>query len=129
MVMLFLLFALAVTVIFLSGMQSALRSGWHDYAQPLVNDYVDSLVVQIGTPPDVDKARAIAARLPLRIRIEGPATNWSSQPNERRDEHRRFGHPERERRDSPWRPVRLLADGHRISFGLALARDDDSPED
>ncbi len=130
MVMLFLLFALAVTVTFLSGMQSALRSGWHDYAQPLVNDYVDSLVVQIGTPPDVDKARAIAARLPLRIRIEGPVVNWSSQANDRHDGQRRFGRPDRERRDSPWRPVRLLADGHRISFGLAnLARDDDSPED
>ena len=130
LVMLFLLFALAVTVTFLAGTQSALRFGWHDYAQPLVNDYIDSLVVQIGTPPDVEKARAIAARLPLRIRIEGPVVNWSSHPNERRDEHRRFSRPDRERQGSAWRPVRLLADGHRISFGLAnLARDADSPED
>lgn len=131
MVLLFLLFALAVTVTFLAGMQSALRFGWHDYARPLVSDYVDTLVLQIGTPPDVDKARALAARLPLRIRIEGPVINWSSHPNDRRDEHRRFGRPERERDRSAWRPVRLLADGHRISFGLAnLARDDDSsPED
>ena len=134
LVMLFLLFALAVTVTFLGGMQSALRFGWHDYARPLVSDYIDSLVVQIGTPPDVEKARALAARLPLRIRIEGPLVNWSSQPNERReewhDERRRQAHPERERNGSVWRPVRVLADGHRISFGLAnLARGDDSPED
>ena len=134
LVMLFLLFALAVTVTFLGGMQSALRFGWHDYARPLVSDYIDSLVVQIGTPPDVEKARALAARLPLRIRIEGPLVNWSSHPNERReewhDERRRQAHPERERNGSVWRPVRVLADGHRISFGLAnLARGDDSPED
>ena len=130
MVMLFLLFALAVTATFLAGMQSALRFGWHDYAGPLVSDYVDTLVAQIGTPPDVDKARALAARLPLRIRIEGPAVNWSSHPNDRRDEWRRQAHPERERNGSAWRPVRVLADGHRISFGLAnLARGDDSPED
>ena len=134
LVMLFLLFALAVTVTFLGGMQSALRFGWHDYARPLVSDYVDSLVVQIGTPPDVEKARALAARLPLRIRIEGPLVNWSSHPNDRRDEwrdeRRRQAHPERERNGSAWRPVRVLADGHRISFGLAnLARGDDSPED
>jgi signal transduction histidine kinase len=128
LVMLFLLFALAVTVTFLFGMQSALRFGWHDYARPLVSDYVDTLVLQIGTPPDVDKARALAARLPLRIRIDGPLVNWSSHPNERRDERRHFARPDRER--SPWRPVRLLADGHRISFGLANpARGDDSPED
>ena len=130
LVMLFLLFALAVTVTFLAGTQSALRFGWHDYAQPLVTDYVDALVVQIGTPPDVEKARALAARLPLRIRIEGPVINWSSHPNDRRDEWRRQAHPERERNGSAWRPVRVLADGHRISFGLANpARGDDSPED
>ena len=130
LVMLFLVFALAVTVTFLGGMQSALRFGWHDYAQPLVSNYVDGLVAQIGTPPDVEKARALAARLPLRIRIEGPVVNWSSHPNDRRDELRRFARPERERNGSAWRPVRVLADGHRISFGLAnLARGDDSPED
>ena len=130
MVMLFQLFALAVTVTFLAGMQSALRFGWHDYAQPLVRDYVDALVVQIGTPPDVDKARAIAARLPLRIRIEGPLVNWSSHPGEGRDERRRFSRSERDHQGSAWRPARLLADGHRVSFGLAnLARGDDSPED
>jgi signal transduction histidine kinase len=126
LVMLFLLFAVAVTATFLAGMQSALRFGWHDYARPLVSDYVDSLVLQIGTPPDVEKARALAARLPLRIRIEGPVVNWSSHPGEKR----RFSHPEREHSGSAWRPVRVLADGHRISFGLAnLARGDDSPED
>ena len=124
--MLFLLFAVAVTATFLAGMQSALRFGWHDYARPLVSDYVDSLVLQIGTPPDVEKARALAARLPLRIRIEGPVVNWSSHPGEKR----RFLNPEREHNGSAWRPVRLLADSHRISFGLAnLARGDDSPED
>ncbi len=131
--MLFVLFAVAVTATFLGGMQSALRFGWHDYVRPLVSDYVDALVLQIGTPPDVEKARALTARLPLRIRIEGPVVNWSSHPNERRDEWRRQMHPERERErggSSAWRPVRLLADGHRISFGLAnLTRGDDAPED
>ena len=128
--MLFLLFAIAVAATFLAGMQSALRFGWHDYARPLVSDYVDTLAAQIGTPPDVEKARALAARLPLRIRIEGPVVNWSSHPNDRRDEWRRPVHPERERNSSAWRPVRVLTDGHRISFGLAnLARGDDSPED
>jgi len=130
LVLLFLLFALAVTVTFLAGMQSALRFGWHDYARPLVSDYVDTLVLQIGTPPDVEKARALAAHLPLRIRIEGPVVNWSSHPNDRREEWRRQAHPERERSGSSWRPVRVLADGHRVSFGLAnLPRGDDSPED
>ena len=129
LVVLFLLFALAVTVTFMAGMQSALRFGWHDYARPLVSDYVDALALRIGTPPDVDKARALAQRLPLRIRIEGPVINWSSHPAEPHDEQRRFSHPAREGTGSPWRPVRVLADGHRITFGLANLARDDSPED
>jgi len=86
---LFLLLALAMTLTFVAGMQGALRFGWQDYARPLIADYIDSLTAQIGTPPDVSKAQAIASRLPLRIRIDGPAVNWSSQPDARDDEHPR----------------------------------------
>jgi signal transduction histidine kinase len=129
LVALFLLFALAVTLTFMAGMQSALRFGWQDYARPLVADYVDALALQIGTPPDVDKAQALAQRLPLRIRIEGPVVNWSSHPADPRDARRRVTHPERDLAGNPWRPVRVLADGHRITFGLTNVARDDSPED
>ena len=139
LVALFVALALAMSVTFVFGMQAALRSGWQGYAGPLIADYVDTLTAQIGTPPDVAKAQALAQRLPLRIRIDGPSVNWSSHPqgrHEARDGSRREARPA-----NPWRPVRLLADGHRISFGLAalfrdVSRDvsndvaaDDSPED
>ena len=122
---LFLLLAIAMVVIFVGGMQSAIRFGWQDYARPLVSDYVDSLTAQIGTPPDVARAKALTDRLPLRIRIEGPLVNWSSHPSEWHDERR-----DRQRaRNDTWRPVRTLADGHRITFGLASLARDDAPED
>lgn len=116
MVVMFLLLAGAVTATFLIGMQSALRGGWQDYARPLVNHYVDLLVAEIGTPPDRTRAQAIAERLPLRIRIDGPSGHWDSQAHGARggDEFRHFGAG-----DSPWRPTRVLADGHRLSFALA----------
>jgi len=127
---LFVLLAIGMAVTFVIGMQAAFRYGWQDYARPLVADYVDALAAQIGTPPDVARAKALTDRLPLRIRIEGPVVNWSSHPRELRempgDERRGRRHGD----SSTWRPVRTLADGHRISFGLASAiRDDDAPED
>ncbi|KQW37820.1 ATP-binding protein [Rhizobacter sp. Root404] len=127
--LLFLLLALAMTLIFMGGMQAVMRSGWLELARPLIADYVDRLAAEIGTPPDVAKAEAITRRLPLRIRIEGPVVNWSSRPGEiddaRRDRHRH----DADRTPSPWRPVRELADGHRIRFGLASLPRDDAPED
>jgi len=125
---LFLLFAFAVVVTFVGGTQSALRSGWQGYARPLVADYVDRLAAEIGTPPDPERARALSERLPLRIRIDGPSVHWSSDPRrDARDDERR-GRPHGSASD--WRPTRVLADGHRLTFGLAsLAHDDDAPDE
>jgi signal transduction histidine kinase len=59
--------------------QHMLRAvGLHEYLRPLVRNYTDTLVSEIGSPPDVDRARVLAERLPLRIRIEGPQINWDS---------------------------------------------------
>jgi signal transduction histidine kinase len=136
LVALFVVLALAMSVTFVVGMQAALRHGWQDYAGPLIANYIDALTVQIGTPPDVAKAQALTQRLPLRIRIEGPSVNWSSHPDRRYESRVDARHEDRP--GNPWRPARELADGHRISFGLAAtaSRDrlpddagDPSPED
>ena len=118
-----------MTLTFVGGMQSVMRSGWQDIARPLVADYIDRLTAEIGTPPDVAKAQALARAMPIRIRIEGPVVNWSSRPiraGEASHDHRR---QDADRPASAWRPTRLLADGHRISFGLAILPRDDAPED
>ena len=75
---LFLVLAVAVAVTFMLGMHALQRVGWHEYLRPLVMNYTDTLVSEIGSPPDVDRARLLAQRLPLRIRIEGPEINWDS---------------------------------------------------
>jgi signal transduction histidine kinase len=75
---LFLVLALAVGVTFMLGMRVAQRAGWHEWLRPLVTNYTDTLVAEIGSPPDVDRARLLTQRLPLRIRIEGPEVNWDS---------------------------------------------------
>jgi hypothetical protein len=48
-----LVLALAMTVTFSGGVQSAFSVGWRDAARPLLADYVDRLVTEIGSPPSV----------------------------------------------------------------------------
>jgi signal transduction histidine kinase len=116
LVIVFLLLALALTGAFLAGMQRAFSVGWRDAAKPLLTDYVDRVVAEIGSPPSEDRARSLAQRLPLRIRITGPSVNWRSSGDDedeagywaRRDWHAREGNL----------LVRNTADGHRIELGL-----------
>jgi signal transduction histidine kinase len=115
LVALFLLLALALTGAFLFGMQKALTAGWRDAARPLLADYVDRLVADLGSPPSVERAQALTERLPITLRISGPQTQWRSQDD---DERHRW-------RDSWTREessllVRQTADGHRVELGLNL---------
>ncbi len=121
LLLLFLLLALAVSASFLFGMQKAVGVGWRAAARPLLADYVARLADDIGSPPQVTRAQALAQRLPLTVRITGPVVNWQSHPEE---------DPHRWRRDA-WLDdahnadgerlfSRQTADGHRIDFGLSV---------
>ena len=137
MVLLFWLLALAMTATFLLGMQRALTVGWRDAARPLVVDYVDRLALEIGSPPSIERARALAQQLPITVRIAGPQVNWQSYPEhggdarssrwlERRDAQ--YGGGRDDWQDAEPRLLeRSSADGHRIGFGLNLRAWQDRP--
>jgi len=114
LVIVFLLLALAMTGVFLFGTQRIVETGWTHYAKPLVADYVDRLAAEIGTPPDVDRAKAIVARLPLTVRIDGPQVHFDSHPQARH----RWSDAGAHDAARGWGLVRTTADGHRIAFGL-----------
>lgn len=123
LVALFLLLALAMTATFLFGMQKALSVGWRDAARPLVADYVDRLVAEVGSPPSVERAEALTRRLPVSVRISGPAINWQSEPDmDGSWRERRFG-------DDSDLPLlqRTTADGHRIQLGISMQVWDNKP--
>jgi signal transduction histidine kinase len=109
----FLVLALAVTATFVAGMQRALSGGFDVVVRPLFSDYVDRLAAEIGSPPDVDRARALVQRLPIAVRIDGPEVQWDSHPQRR--SVRRW--PDAGG-DDAWLTSRRTADGHRIVFGL-----------
>jgi signal transduction histidine kinase len=124
LVALFVVLALAMTGAFLFGMQRALGIGWRDAARPLVSDYVDRLVAEIGSPPSVERAGALARRLPVTVRISGPQVNWQSRPQAETDRRDRRWHDgwlrDDTRGDGESLLARTTADGHRIELGLNL---------
>ncbi|NRT55458.1 sensor histidine kinase [Sphaerotilus uruguayifluvii] len=138
LLLLFVLLALAMTVVFMSGMQHAIGGGWRGLVRPLVRDYVDRLAEEIGSPPDVGRAQALVARLPLSIRIDGPQVQWDSHPGLQGRPERPFpprppwhgagglrwmADPQADDDDGSERGwllvTRMTPDGHRLRFGLA----------
>ncbi len=129
LIVLFLLFAGLMSIAFIGGMQRAVSPGWREAGRPIVADYVDRLAADIGTPPDPERARLLAKRLPLSIRISGPVVNWRSgaaagaaPPWNARwrhrarddDTHDGFGGEA----TAGTLLMRKTADGHRIAFGF-----------
>ncbi len=115
LVTLFLLLALATASVFLFGTQRLVKGGWQGWAKPLVADYVDRLAAEIGDPPSKDRAIALAARLPISVRIEGPRMVFDTHPESRHGE----GWRDPQMTAEGWGLVRTTADGHRITFGLS----------
>jgi signal transduction histidine kinase len=75
---LFVVLAVAGAITVLLGFHQMQHAGWREVLHPLVSNYADMIVAEIGMPPDVERARALTSRLPLHIRIEGPTVNWDS---------------------------------------------------
>lgn len=78
-----LLFYFLVSVLLLAivlGISFAKRLKPHVQNEilPNVERYVDYLIKDIGTPPDLSIAKQLAEQLPFEIRIEGQGVNWSS---------------------------------------------------
>ena len=118
LVMMFVLLALVMAVVFMGGMKRSFSTGWAEAAKPMLVDYADRLVAEIGTPPDIARAQALVARLPITIRIVGPTVNWDSNPG---GSNSRGGWMH-DRDEEPWNDkwfIRPTADGHRVIFGWA----------
>lgn len=112
-VLMFLLLAMAVVGVFVFGAQRAFSLGWRDAAQPVLADYLQRLTADItagGPTPDLERAQALVARLPLTVRIEGPTLRWDSHP---RPAYDREGHGALAQTLQT-----RTADGHVLRFGI-----------
>ena len=126
LVLVFMALAVTVAVTFMGGVQKAVSVGWREAARPLLMDYVDRLAAEIGSPPSIERAQAIANRLPVTLRIDGPGVHWASHPDQPRsdwmsDKVRRqeSGNGLGPDDDKGQRLLhRVTADGYHIEFGL-----------
>ena len=115
---LFLLLALAMSLAFVGGTRKAFGVGWRDAVRPLLADYVDRLVADLGSPPVATRAAALAARLPISVRIEGPLTQFDSHPQRQMDQMDMWRQGEHGLDDDSRSLLRRKTpDGHIISFG------------
>ncbi len=119
LVALFLLLAIGTVVVFVGGTRMALTGSFTLLVKPLLSDYVDRLATEVGSPPDVTRAQALVARLPVSVRIDGPLVQWDSHPSHR---HERGWMNDKGDKDGQGEIRGMLsrntADGHRIQFGL-----------
>ena len=98
MVLVFLVLAAALMVVFIGAMRQVVATRWQLTAQPLLVDYVDRLAEEITVDghPSVERARALAQRLPVTVRIEGPVIRWASHPQDSQHDWWREGDGVRE---------------------------------
>ncbi len=128
LVAMFLLLAMALAATFTVGMQKALSVGWRVAARPLVSDYVDRLVAEIGNPPSIERAQALTQRLPVSVQISGPVVNWRSSPQSDMFPHNHHRAVQDDWQDGPPRLLaRTTADGHRIALGVSVAAWENQP--
>ena len=126
LLVLFVLLALGTTAVFMAGTREAFSTGWRDMARPLLVDYVDKLAAEIGDPPDLARAQALAQRLPISVAINGPRLQWRSNAA-RGAAVARHGLDQPSGYDSAWGRLlsRQTSDGHEIRFGLDAWRGHD----
>lgn len=74
----FMISALAIAIVLGWNFSSRIKPRFDNEVLPNLSQYIQYLVSDIGTPPDINKAQALASRLPFELRIDGPDLNWSS---------------------------------------------------
>ncbi len=78
LMLLSLLTMLGVSIIFFGSTGHALRNQFRNTLLPHVLQYQQYINQDIGTPPDLEKARQLANRLSINLYIAGPDLQWSS---------------------------------------------------
>jgi len=121
MVLVFVLLAALSSLILVGGVRQLLDQGWRSWVQPLMSDYVDRVVQDLGSPPQIERARALTQRLPLEVSIRGPVVNWSSQQERAEGAAQAPKFDPWQSRHNAWAEQlsRRSADGHEVRIGLS----------
>ncbi|MEW8283192.1 MAG: ATP-binding protein [Candidatus Thiodiazotropha taylori] len=78
LIVLFIIISILIIFVLNTGFRYGIRDEFKRLAEPHLVEYVDHLQQQIGTPPDILAASALAERLSIDIQISSPGERWSS---------------------------------------------------
>ncbi|MCG8098321.1 MAG: HAMP domain-containing protein, partial [Candidatus Thiodiazotropha taylori] len=78
LIVLFIIISILIIFVLNTGFRYGIRDEFKHLAEPHLVEYVDHLQQQIGTPPDILAASALAERLSIDIQISSPGERWSS---------------------------------------------------
>ena len=76
----FLLALLALALVLAISFSQRIKPHVQHEILPNVERYIEYLIEDIGSPPDLVVAQRLAEELPFELRIEGPGLSWSSTP-------------------------------------------------
>ena len=80
LVLLFIITGMVIGSIEIFAVSRALHKGFETTLKPHLRQYVKYLLDDIGTPPNLERAKQLSQELPLPIQINGPDVNWTSRP-------------------------------------------------
>ncbi len=76
----FVISALAVALVLGWNFANRIKPHFINEVLPNLSQYIQYLVHDIGSPPNLEKARSLSEKLQFNLRIEGIGVNWSSTP-------------------------------------------------
>ncbi len=79
----FVISMVVVALILAFNFSSRIKPHLKNDLLPNLARYIEYVVDDIGSPPNLEKAKSLAFELPFELRIEGPSIDWSSQPGVR----------------------------------------------
>lgn len=74
----FIITSILMMVLLFAAIAHGFAQQWRVNARPHLEQYLDFISAEIGNPPDIENARALARRLPVNIYIRGPDINYST---------------------------------------------------
>jgi signal transduction histidine kinase len=78
LLLLFIASGLIIILIFLAILTNVVQQNIGQYITPHVNQYAQYLYQDIGSPPNIEKAKKLAEQLSIEISIDTLQTHWSS---------------------------------------------------
>ncbi len=74
----FVIACLVVAIVLGWNFASRIKPHFYNEILPNLSQYIQYLVEDIGSPPDLDRAQDLTDKLPFELRIEGNGVGWSS---------------------------------------------------